>query len=97
MNTTTIETPAAGHNQGPALAAPIAADRLRSVVERIERLNEERKDLGGDIKEIYLEARSGGFDVKVLRALIRLRAQDADEAKEQAETLDIYTAALGMD
>ncbi len=57
----------------------IAADRLRSIVERIERLEEERKALGSDIKDIYAEAKSAGFDVKVLRQLIRLRKQEPAE------------------
>ena len=55
----------------------IAADRLRSIVDRIERLEEERKALGGDIRDIYAEAKSAGFDVKVLRQLIRVRRQEA--------------------
>ena len=74
----------------------IAADRLRSIVERIERLEEERKALGGDIRDIYAEAKSAGFDVKVLRQLIRLRKQEAAEVEEQESLLDLYRRALGM-
>jgi uncharacterized protein (UPF0335 family) len=74
----------------------IAADRLRSLVERIERLEEERKALGGDIKDIYAEAKSAGFDVKVLRTLIRLRKQEPAEIEEQETLLDVYRHALGM-
>ena len=74
----------------------IAADRLRSLVERIERLEEERKALGNDIKDIYAEAKSAGFDVKVLRQLIRLRRQEPAEIEEQASLLDVYRHALGM-
>jgi uncharacterized protein (UPF0335 family) len=74
----------------------VAADRLRSLVERIERLEEERKALGNDIKDIYAEAKSAGFDVKVLRQLIRIRKQEAAEVEEQETLLDIYRRALGM-
>ncbi len=74
----------------------IAADRLRSIVERIERLEEERRALAGDIKDIYTEAKSAGFDAKVLRALIRLRRQETAEVEEQETLLDLYRRALGM-
>lgn len=74
----------------------IAADRLRSLVERIERLEEERKALGSDIKDIYGEAKSAGFDVKVLRALIRIRKQEPAEVEEAETLLDVYRRALGM-
>ncbi|MBN8898186.1 MAG: hypothetical protein BGO51_23545 [Rhodospirillales bacterium 69-11] len=74
----------------------IAADRLRSIVERIERLEEERKALSGDIKDIFAEAKSAGFDVKVLRQLIRIRKQEAAEVEEQETLLDVYRRALGM-
>ncbi|WP_144185192.1 DUF2312 domain-containing protein [Elioraea rosea] len=74
----------------------IAADRLRSLVERIERLEEERKALAGDIKDIYAEAKSAGFDVKVLRQIIRIRKQDQAEVEEQESLLDLYKRALGM-
>ena len=74
----------------------IAADRLRSLVERIERLEEERKVLGSDIKGIYAEAKSAGFDVKVLRHLIRIRKQEAAEVENQETLLDVYRRALGM-
>ena len=74
----------------------VAADRLRSLVERIERLEEERKALASDIKDIYSEAKSAGFDIKVLRQLIRIRKQEAAEVEEQETMLDIYRRALGM-
>lgn len=74
----------------------IAADRLRSLVDRIERLEEERKALGADIKDIYAEAKSAGFDVKVLRQVIRLRKQEPAEVEEQETLLDVYRRALGM-
>lgn len=77
-------------------AGGVAADRLRSLVERIERLEEERKAIGQDIKDIYLEAKSAGFDIKALRQLIRQRRQDAAELEEQETILDVYRHALGM-
>jgi uncharacterized protein (UPF0335 family) len=74
----------------------IAADQLRSIVDRIERLEEERKALGGDIRDIYAEAKSAGFDVKVLRQLIRVRRQEPADVEEQESLLDVYRRALGM-
>jgi uncharacterized protein (UPF0335 family) len=74
----------------------VAADRLRSIVDRIERLEEERKALGADIKDIYSEAKSAGFDVKALRQLIRIRKQEAAEVEELETLLDVYRRALGM-
>jgi uncharacterized protein (UPF0335 family) len=74
----------------------IAADRLKSIVDRIERLEEERKALASDIKDIYAEAKSSGFDIKVLRQLIRMRKQEPAEIEEQETLLDVYRRALGM-
>jgi uncharacterized protein (UPF0335 family) len=74
----------------------VAADRLRSLVDRIERLEEERKALGNDIRDIYAEAKSAGFDVKVLRQLIRVRRQEPADVQEQETLLDVYRRALGM-
>lgn len=74
----------------------IAADRLRSIVDRIERLDGERKALGSDIKDIYSEAKSAGFDVAALKQLIRIRKQEAAEVEELETLLDIYRRALGM-
>ena len=74
----------------------ISAERLRSLIERIERLEEERKALSSDIKDIYAESKSAGFDVKVMRQLIRLRKQEPAEIEEQETLLDVYRRALGM-
>ena len=74
----------------------VAADRLRSIVERIERLEEERKALSSDIKDIYGEAKSAGFDVKVLRQLISIRKKQPAEVEEAETLLDVYRRALGM-
>jgi uncharacterized protein (UPF0335 family) len=74
----------------------IAADRLRSIIERVERLEEERKALADDIKDIFAEAKSAGFEVKVIRQIIRIRKQEPAEVEEQETLLDLYRRALGM-
>ena len=70
--------------------------QLKSVVERIERLEEEKKALAGDIKDVYSEAKANGFDTKALRKVISLRKQDMAERREQEAVLATYMAALGM-
>ncbi|MDN7350556.1 DUF2312 domain-containing protein [Acetobacter senegalensis] len=85
-----------GQNDPDRAIGGISADRLRSIVERVERLEEERKALSGDIKDIYTEAKSAGFDVKVIRQIIRLRKQEPSEVEERETLLDIYRQALGM-
>ena len=74
----------------------IAADRLRSIVERIERLEEERRGLADNIKDIFAEAKSAGFDVKVVRQIISIRKKEPAEVEEQETLLDLYRRALGM-
>lgn len=74
----------------------VAADRLRSIIERVERLNEEVKALKADTKDVFQEAKSAGFDVKVLRLIIRLRALDPSEVAEQDALTDLYRRALGV-
>jgi uncharacterized protein (UPF0335 family) len=74
----------------------IAGDRLKSFIERIERLEEEKRALAEDIKEVYAEARGTGFDPKIMRQLIRLRRMDKDDLDEQESLLDVYKRALGM-
>ena len=74
----------------------IAGDRLKSFVERIERLEEERRALGNDLKEVYAEAKGSGFDTKIMRQVIRLRRMDKDDLDEQETLLDVYKRALGM-
>jgi len=73
-----------------------ARDQLKAFIERIERLEEEKKTISDDIKDVFAEAKGNGFDVKALRAVIRLRKQDVDERKEHEAILDTYLAALGM-
>lgn len=86
MSNTEVETEVGG----------IATDRLRSIVERIERLEEERKALASDIKDIFQEAKSAGFDTAVLRQIIALRRKEPAEVEEQETLLDLYRRALGM-
>ncbi len=74
----------------------IAADRLKSFIERIERLEEEKAGLSGDIREVYAEAKSSGFDTKVMRQIVRLRKMDAADRKEQEALLDLYKRAVGL-
>lgn len=74
----------------------IAADQIRAFVERIERLEDEKKALSDDIKDVFAEAKSNGYDVKVLRQVIRLRKQDSNERQEMEALLDLYLHALGM-
>lgn len=74
----------------------VAKDQLTAFVERIERLEEEKKGIADDIKEVYAEAKGNGFDVKVLRKVISVRKQDASERAEQEAILDLYLQALGM-
>lgn len=72
------------------------ADQLRAFVERLERLEEEKKSIAGDIKDVYTEAKSNGFDTKVLRKVVSLRKQDRDERIEHEEILALYLEQLGM-
>jgi uncharacterized protein (UPF0335 family) len=77
-------------------ATRFAKDHLKAFVERIERLEEEKKTIADDIRDVYAEAKGNGFDTKALRTVLRLRKQDADERKEQEAILETYLHALGM-
>lgn len=74
----------------------IAAAQLRSFVERIEKLEAEKSELGADIREVYAEAKGNGFDTKALRKIVALRKMDTDERREAEEILETYMHALGM-
>ena len=74
----------------------IAADRLRSLIERIERLEEEKAAIGSDIRDVYAEAKSAGFDVKIMRAIIKLRKMNAADRDEQEFLLETYRKALDI-
>jgi uncharacterized protein (UPF0335 family) len=85
---------AAAEKEQPATR--FAKDQLKAVIERIERLEEEKKATSDDIRDVYAEAKGTGFDTKALRAIVRLRKLDTDERREQQEVLDTYLHALGM-
>jgi uncharacterized protein (UPF0335 family) len=74
----------------------IAGAQLKSFIERIERLEEERRALGEDIKEVYAEAKGSGFEPKIMRQIIKIRKMGKDEHDEQESLLDVYKRALGM-
>ncbi|RPF71643.1 DUF2312 domain-containing protein [Aurantiacibacter spongiae] len=71
-------------------------DRLRLLIERIERLEEEKKGIADDIRDVYSEAKAVGYDTKIMRQIVRLRKMDANDRSEQEMILDTYKAALGM-
>lgn len=73
-----------------------AADQLRSFIERIERLEEEKGNIASDIKDVYSEAKGTGFDTKAMRALIRLRKKEAHEREEEEQLLELYRQAVGL-
>lgn len=74
----------------------IAADRLRSLIERIERLEEEKKGIAADIRDIFAEAKSAGFDVKIMRTILKLRKMDAADRDEEEAVLEVYRKALDL-
>jgi uncharacterized protein (UPF0335 family) len=83
-------------DDGFAPADQVNAGHLRAFVERIERLEEEKKDLSDDIKDVYGEAKANGFDVPIMRRIVAIRKQDRDKRIEEETILDLYLAALGM-
>jgi uncharacterized protein (UPF0335 family) len=89
-----MATTAAAVKEAPA--TKFAKDQLKAIIERIERLEEEKKTISDDIRDVYAEAKGNGFDVKALRTIVRLRKQDANERAEQETILETYMQALGM-
>ena len=79
-----------------APATIFAKDQLKAIIERIERLEEEKKTISDDIRDVYAEAKGNGFDVKALRTIVRLRKQDENERAEAETILETYMQALGM-
>ena len=77
-------------------ASGIAADRLKSFIERIERLEEEKAAIAVDIREVYSEAKSTGFETKIMRQVVRLRKMEAHDLEEQEQLLDLYKRAVGL-
>lgn len=90
-----------GHNSDAfaksegAATGGIAADRLRSIIERVEKLEQEKKDLSSDVKDIFSEAKSAGYCVRTIKQIIRIRKMDPSDVDEQESILDIYRTALG--
>jgi len=82
-------------NPTPAILGGNAQSKLRSLVERIERLNEDKAAVTSDLKEVYAEAKGDGFDVKILRKVVRLRAQDRAKLDEEQALIDLYISAIG--
>jgi len=80
-------TETTGHN---------SKEQLRSIIERVERLEEEKKTISDDIRDVYSEAKGNGYDVKALRTIVRMRKQDANERAEQEAILESYISAMGM-
>jgi uncharacterized protein (UPF0335 family) len=74
----------------------VEAGQLKAFVERIERLEEEKKTISDDIKDVYAEAKGNGYDIKVMRKIVAIRKQDKDKRREEEEILDLYLSALGM-
>jgi uncharacterized protein (UPF0335 family) len=89
-----MPAPAAAKAEQPAIR--FAKDQLKAIIERIERLEEEKKATSDDIRDVYAEAKGNGFDAKALRAIVRMRKMDTDERREQQEVLETYLHALGM-
>jgi uncharacterized protein (UPF0335 family) len=89
-----MATAAAIKDEPPA--SRFAKDQLKAFVERVERLEEEKKAIADDIRDVYGEAKGNGFDIKALRTIVRLRRQDADERREHESILETYMHALGM-
>ena len=87
-------TAAAAVTEAPA--TKFAKDQLKAIIERVERLEEEKKTISDDIRDVYAEAKGNGFDVKALRTIVRLRKQDANERAEEETILETYMQALGM-
>ncbi|MFZ1772386.1 MAG: DUF2312 domain-containing protein [Rhizobiaceae bacterium] len=80
-----------------ASSQTVAAGQLRAFIERVERLEEDKQAIADDIKEVFAEMKGTGFDVKAVRAIIRLRKKDQAERQEEEAMLDLYKAALGME
>ena len=89
-----MATAAAAAAEQPAMK--FGKDQLKAFVERIERLEEEKKAIADDIRDVYAEAKGSGFEVKALRAIVRMRKEDTDERREYETILETYMHALGM-
>jgi uncharacterized protein (UPF0335 family) len=88
-------TPILSTKERSSASGGVAAERLRSFIERVERLEEDKKAIANDIKDVYAEAKGEGYEVKVLRQIVRLRKMDRADRQEQEALLDLYLSALG--
>jgi uncharacterized protein (UPF0335 family) len=84
------------HPSGEFMAATVSDDQLRLLIERVERLEEEKKGIADDVKDVYAEAKSVGYDTKIMRQIVRLRKMSVQDRQEMEAILDIYKAALGL-
>jgi uncharacterized protein (UPF0335 family) len=89
-----MSEPTIGHNS--ETATQFSRDQLRSIIERIERLEEEKKSIADDIKDLYAESKGNGYDVTALRTIVRMRKEDPNKRAERETILDTYMSALGM-
>jgi len=94
MNDETTGTSTVG---GPSNIGGIAGERLQQIIDKIERLEEEKKALADDIKDVMSEAKATGFEPKIIRAIVRLRKKAKEERQEEEQLLELYKAAIGMD
>jgi uncharacterized protein (UPF0335 family) len=85
-----------GTEPEPSPSTSFAKDQLKSIIERIERLEEEKKNIADDIRDVYAESKGNGFDVKALRTIVRMRKKDPNERLEEETILETYMQALGM-
>lgn len=96
MSVVTTASPAIKDKAKEGASQRFAKDQLKAIVERIEHLEEEKKAISDDIRDVYAEAKGNGYDVRTLRTIVRLRKQDKDERAEQEAILETYLHALGM-
>ena len=90
-----MATSAAAVKDDEAPATRFAKDQLKAIIERIERLEEEKKTISDDIRDVYAEAKGNGFDTKVLRKVVRMRKQDKAKRQEEEALIDLYLSAIG--
>lgn len=83
-------------SKSPLRSGNVSADQLRSIIERIERLEEEKSNIAADIRDVFAEAKGNGFDVKAIRQIVKLRKMDQSQREEEETVLDVYKRALGM-
>lgn len=91
-----MTTPPKGHNSKKSRVGGVAVDQLKSIIGRVEKLEEEKANIAADIRDVFAEAKGNGFDVKAIRQIIKLRGLDAQEREEAETILETYMRALGM-